>query len=410
MHRDDNLQLSNADERIRVLRISHSATMPAYRERERALVASGKIEIALVQPSKWEHLGGGDQSGQETFTIFSADTYLTGNIPLFAYDPMTIAKAMKWFKPHIVDCHEEPYSVSCYETLKLQQLFAPDAAFVFYSAQNINKRYPLPFRYSEQNVYRNSHGAYPCSIGVQEVLRQKGYKHQCPVIPLGVDTAQFNNRAQALFREGMDPRSFVIGFTGRLETYKGIGVLLKAVQAYNERGTHKPVSVLVCGSGNDEALLKKQAAEMNVDVRWMGAINASQMPGFYRSCDAIVVPSLTTKTWREQFGRVPVEAMACGVVTIVSDSGSLPEVVDSAAFITPEGDEHAIADAIHALISHYDVARKMVARGHTLVEQRYTWAKVAQDMQALYLRALELKHPARSRMDSERSLQTSGTR
>ena len=66
----------------------------------------------------------------------------------------------------------------------------------------------------------------------------------------------------------------------------------------------------------------------------------------YRRFDVVVVPSLETPSWVEQFGRVAVEAMASGVVVVASRSGSLPEVVGEAGVLVPPGDVGALADAL----------------------------------------------------------------
>ena len=65
-----------------------------------------------------------------------------------------------------------------------------------------------------------------------------------------------------------------------------------------------------------------------------------------QSLDILVLPSLTTRTWKEQFGRVLVEGMAAGCVIIGSDSGAIPEVIGDAGIIVPEGNPEALADAI----------------------------------------------------------------
>src|SRR5262249_17834295 len=153
----------------------------------------------------------------ESFPVAQVKTLGTGSVPLFAFDPVPIIAVLKSFKPDVVDIHEEPYSVSCFESLLLARQFAPQAACVFYSAQNINKRYPLPFPWWEQFVYRHSQGAYPCSTSVREVLLAKGLERQCPVIPLGVDPVQFSANIPPLPLPESEGERFVIGYTGRLE-------------------------------------------------------------------------------------------------------------------------------------------------------------------------------------------------
>ncbi len=183
---------------MKVLRVSHTATVSMYRERDRQIAALGDVKFELITPTTWNHLGGRDDGAEERFGVTKVRTFITGSIPLFSFAPLPIITKLRHFSPDIVDIHEEPYSVSAFELVYLARLFAPKAACLFYSAQNINKRYPLPFQWSEQFVYSHSRGAYPCSEGVRQVLLAKGFKNACPVIPLGVDTEQFSPGASPL--------------------------------------------------------------------------------------------------------------------------------------------------------------------------------------------------------------------
>ena len=68
-----------------------------------------------------------------------------------------------------------------------------------------------------------------------------------------------------------------------------------------------------------------------------GYCDAAEMSHFYSSLDVLVVPSLPTPGWEEQFGRVVVEAMAVGVPVVSTTSWSLPEVVGDAGVLVPPG-------------------------------------------------------------------------
>lgn len=389
-------------EKLRVLRISHSATLSSYRDRERTLAAMDEIELALIYPEKWEHLGGGadDDNRSELFLAQKAKTLGTGSIPLFAFDPLPIIRVLKEFRPHVMDVHEEPYSVSCFESLLLLKRFRPGAACVFYSAQNINKRYPPPFRWSERFVYNNCQAAYPCSISVRDVLLAKGFQKPSPVIPLGVNIVEFSAHAQALNIAESD--CFVVGYTGRVEACKGIGYLLHAIAWLQKAMTEQEFSKIVlavAGSGSSEAEFKTLASELGIaqNVKWLGPLPAAKMPNFYRSCNTIVVPSMSTPTWREQFGRVPVEAMACGIPVISSNSGSLPEVVADAGIIVPEQDSEALGKALKLLINSEAEQKRLSAIGLKHVLAHYTWKEVANAMHGLYLKATKRMQPEYAR-------------
>jgi glycosyltransferase involved in cell wall biosynthesis len=332
----------------------------------------------------------------EPFACRTFKTVGTGSVPLFAFDPRPVIDLLTQFKPDVVDVHEEPYSVSGFESLLLAKRYAPDAACVFYSAQNIKKNYPPPFCWSERFVYENSQGAYPCSTSVQEVLLAKGFSQACPVIGLGVNPLVFSPGVEPLQLPHAEDQ-LMIGFTGRLLHCKGVGETLRAVAQLKTQNVN--VHLVVAGAGQDEQHFRALANQLGLDttITWLGELNAAKMPSFYTTCDTIVVPSITTPTWREQFGRVPVEAMACGVPVIVSDSGSLVEVVADAGIVVPEQDHVALAQALLRLKSDAALRTALIDKGQRRVEQDYTWSTIAQSMLALYRGAIKTKRATKSR-------------
>lgn len=377
--------------KLRVLRISHTPALPAYRERERSLVRTGEIEVALIKPVQWPHLGAGGEDQQEEFLMRDSKVFLPGNIPLFAFAPEPLISTLKSFQPDVVDIHEEPYSVSGFQSMFLASRHVPQAACVFYSAQNIVKRYPPPFCWTEKWVYARAQGAYPCSLSVQETLRQKGFDKPADVVPLGVNPAIFSESAPPMSITH-DADSFVIGFTGRLEEYKGLGVLIRALAKLKESRRIKPV-LLVAGGGSATGVMKLLASQLGVssDITWLGELKAEQMPSFYTTCNVIAVPSLSTPTWKEQFGRVPVEAMACGIPVISSDSGSLQEVVGDVGICAPEGDVNGLAASIERFATDETFRARSIALGRTKVARVYTWDAIAQQKLALYRNAVAAK-------------------
>jgi glycosyltransferase involved in cell wall biosynthesis len=105
--------------------------------------------------------------------------------------------------------------------------------------------------------------------------------------------------------------------------------------------------------------------------------------------DVLVLPSRTTARWKEQFGRVIIEAHACATPVIGSDSGAIPAVIGDAGLVFSEGDARAFADAIQTLKNDPECARRMGATGRAQVEAKYTWARVAEQMHFIYKRVLE---------------------
>ena len=106
-------------------------------------------------------------------------------------------------------------------------------------------------------------------------------------------------------------------------------------------------------------------------------------------CDALVLPSLSTPRWKEQFGRVLPEAMACGVPVVGSSSGNIPAMIGDAGIIVPEGDSRAIAAALRSLADDPDLYARLRAAGRKRVEEQ-----LSIDVQVKKLKELFLGAPA----------------
>jgi glycosyltransferase involved in cell wall biosynthesis len=100
--------------------------------------------------------------------------------------------------------------------------------------------------------------------------------------------------------------------------------------------------------------------------------------------DVLALPSRTTARWKEQFGRVLIEANACGTPVIGARSGAIPDVVGQAGLTVPERDPRALAAAITQLQSDPAAARRMGEQGRRQVESLYTWQRVAERMFTVY--------------------------
>ena len=110
----------------------------------------------------------------------------------------------------------------------------------------------------------------------------------------------------------------------------------------------------------------------------------SWMPRAMNALDVLLLPSRTTARWKEQFGRVVIEAQACRVPVIGSDSGAIPEVVGDGGLIVPERDPAALAAAIQRLANDPVGRAEMGRAGYERVHAQFTWQRVAGQMADIY--------------------------
>ncbi|HVG45433.1 MAG TPA: glycosyltransferase family 4 protein, partial [Longimicrobium sp.] len=161
-------------------------------------------------------------------------------------------------------------------------------------------------------------------------------------------------RAELGWRDDVLP---VVGILGRFVEEKGLRVLMRAWEAA------APSRLLLVGGGSLEAELRTWGGGFRDRVRVVTGVPHDRVPDYLNAMDVLVAPSLTTPRWREQFGRMLVEAMACGVPVVGSDSGEIPHVIGGAGIVVAEGDGDTLKTALDGLI--VDVARRteLSARG-----------------------------------------------
>ncbi len=108
-----------------------------------------------------------------------------------------------------------------------------------------------------------------------------------------------------------------------------------------------------------------------------------------RELDVLVLPSRTQPNWKEQFGRVLIEAMSCGVPVIGSTCGEIPQVIGEAGLVFPEGDVAALRAALSRLIDQPELRAELARRGRARVLAEFTQAAIARRHVAVYQAMLE---------------------
>jgi glycosyltransferase involved in cell wall biosynthesis len=374
--------------KLRVLLISHTCqTRNEGQPKADELGRLGDINLMVLTPERFNHYGIWknaeipDSRGYG-YAVRKVMWPWLGPFQNYLHWYPSLGGILRRFKPDIIDLWEEPWGLVSAHACWLRNRILPDATVLMESEQNIDKSWPPPFRWLEKYTLRNANFAVGRSSGVIDVLRKKGYTGPARVVGNAANTDLFKPMDREACKRELGLKGFVAGYAGRLVERKGLTDLIDALKF-----CPSDVTVLFVGGGEQQPVLEERARAAGVAdrVRFLPTRKLEELPPIMNAMDVFVLPSWTVPSWKEQFGRVIIEAHACQTPVIGSDSGAIPDVVGEGGLIFPERDAQKLAEAIMELHRSPDRARRMGAAGRAQVEARYTWHRVAEQMRDIYI-------------------------
>ncbi|GAB4466682.1 MAG: glycosyltransferase family 4 protein [Armatimonadaceae bacterium] len=370
---------------MKVLVISHSCVVDVNQQVYVELNRLNDVEVMLMIPAIWKSEYSGETIMPKiltdvSFPVLKMPVVKPGHISLHFYRQLPLTE-IRAFRPDIILSTQEPWSLSGLQAMYLSS--ALGIPFVFQTNQNIEKRYPPPFGWIEAASFRRVAMALAYSEEARQVMLRKGLKQPSQVVPYATDTRLFQPADTTALRQrlGLDGKT-VIGYLGRLVPEKGVDTLLDALALLrDQRGIGKQVAVLLVGSGSAEESLKEQAKRLNLteQVVFAGSVPHTEAAAYMACLDIFVLPSRTTPSWKEQFGRVIIEALACGVPVAGSDSGQIPHLIreTGGGAVFPEGNAEALAEILAKWVENPDERKQLVQTGQHAVQERFTCEAVA---------------------------------
>jgi glycosyltransferase involved in cell wall biosynthesis len=209
-------------------------------------------------------------------------------------------------------------------------------------------------------------------------------------MPNGVDTDQFApGRDDSDLRAslGIDDEATVVAFVATLDRahhFKRLDVALAALARLDDERIH----LVIAGGGELLDDFRAQAADAGIGdrVHFLGAVPHPELPNVLRAADLFL---LTTEP-PESFGIVLIEAMACGLATIVTDYPGVGAVVDDGetGVVIEPGSPAAAADAIRRLADGTADRDRMGRAGREKAERLWSWPRLLVRMDEAYVEAI----------------------
>ena len=360
---------------LKVLTIGHSYVVAVNRATARHIAKDPAFDITVAAPrvvkDELRTIEIEPEPEGSQIQLVAIDAYVTHIIQLFAYRPSQIRRLLDDGGFDLVHIWEEPYVLAGFQLSRA--VHRRKIPFCLRTAQNIIKHYPYPFRYFEKSVWSWCTGWIAgASLVFQEMVRKGLPAETGRVLTLAVDSNSFRpfdeeERRHAVSRLGL--QAPVIVYVGRFTEPKGCEVMLEILRRLDPE---EPWSFFAMGSGPYRRRFEDLGMELGISDRLrVELVQHDDVATLLPACDILICPSQTRKNWREQFGRMTIEAFASGVAVIGSDSGEIPHVIGDAGLVVQEDDVARWVAALEGLMRNRGKRREFAARGLRRVH-RYT--------------------------------------
>lgn len=239
-----------------------------------------------------------------------------------------------------------------------------------------DKQYSFIKRYTEKFLLKDTGFKKIMTVDINSLSDFKKAKIKNVIyMPNGVDLEKFNRK-----KEGKINKTIFL-FVGRLEEQKGLNYLTDAVKILSKK--NKNFGILIIGEGSEKVNLQKQISKLKIGkcIKFLGKKNYKKTLKYYFSSDIFILPSI----W-EGFPLTVLEAWAAKLPAIITNVGGISKVCTNKenALITPPKNPKKIAEAMLTLMKDKKLRQKLGENGRRLVEEKYTWEKIAKKVEKIY--------------------------
>ena len=356
---------------MNVLVVDHNAVRASDRALYRAFEEEGIAHTSVVVPAAWEEFGQVFLAEKDPgkLRVIPLPVLFGGKHHRVMY--RGLSQLLRSKEPDILFLNAEPENQLALQAVLAVRTLRRPPAVVLTSWRNIDPRIVgSPYRlgwvhqWIERMTLKESAWIVAHSAAARDLYYSYGFE-RVSHIPPAVDPAPYLAALPILPKA----KGFRIGYIGRFTSLKGGEVLLSAAASLPD-----DCQVVMAGAGEMRDVWMRKALSLGIQGRllWPGALHHEEVPSMLKSLDVLVLPSLTGTAWKEQFGRVLIEAMAAGTVTVGSDSGEIPGVLGDAGLVVREGDPAALADALLRLYRGPELLSRLAALGKERVAHMYS--------------------------------------
>ena len=307
---------------MKVLVIGHSFIVDANRQLWNVLAQNG-VTVDMVIPKCWRSnlisrisYSYNEVTDRDLNCVYALGTFFKGSGSFYFYNPFRLWWILVRNKYDGIILAQETWSLSLFQ-LRILRIFSGNkkTKLLLWVCQNIKKRFLYFMRFFERFNTSTVDIILGCCSEAKDVVRWKGISKVCKYFPFSFDSTAYKEVNRVV-----ESDEIILGYMGRISEEKGIKLLIEAIELLREQKVK--VRLVMAGAG---PLVPYVREFLHID--YLGTIPHREAYKFYEKIDIFILPSQTRNFWKEQFGRVIIEAVASGKPVIGSTSGAIPEVM-----------------------------------------------------------------------------------
>lgn len=370
---------------LRALVIGHTYVVSANRGKLRRINENPEIDLTLLCPEAWEEPDFGKKpfEKEEKIKTEVLPAVHIGKARQYRFSSYDLYSTIKKIRPHIIQLEAEASSAIALQLSFLRRFLS--FHLVLFAWENIFPE-SLTHRIAAKITFGSVSSLITGNEDAMSVAKKIGYRKDVTVFPqIGIDLNDYEGSDIIDPWEGR--KGVRIGFAGRLAMHKGVETLIEAVQKI-------PSGLLtIIGDGSQKSALMEKVKDAGLEERvaFVGGIEHELVPPYLNGLNVLVLPSVTTSGWKEQFGHVIIEAMASGVPVIGSDCGAIPDVIKDAGIVFNEKDAEGLVKSICAVAENPDLASQLIEKGIQRVKVCYTNSVLAEKTIEIWQKTVEGK-------------------
>jgi glycosyltransferase involved in cell wall biosynthesis len=371
---------------MRVLMYSHSYVVEANHAKLEHLARMPDVDLSLICPT-------GVRRELATYRVERHEHPDYRIVPLriaypshnYRFFYWSAGRAIRRLAPELIHIEEEPWSIAAWQAVRHRRR-DPNVKIIVFTWQNLPAVYDFPHEGIRRKVLAAADAVIAGNAEAADRVRAQGYARPVHVLPqFGVDETLYARQDAAALRAELGLTGTVIGYLGRLVPEKGVDLLLDAASCLQGDW-----SLLVIGGGAERAETARRlaAAPFEGRSRLLDTVPHTDVTRYLSCMDVLVLPSREAPHWKEQFGHVLIEAMACETAVVGSTCGEIPNVIGEAGAVFPEGDADILRSVLQEIVDSPALRAELASEGRQRVLQQYTNRRIAQATHDIYSEVL----------------------